>query len=67
MTEINFCKYHNIDNFFVKQCFSILQKYKLFKDRKMKAKDWQKATQLVCERQRQAAMADTSELSSFSQ
>ena len=32
----------------------------------MKAKDWQKATQLVCERQSQAAMADTSKLSSFS-
>ena len=32
----------------------------------MKAKYWQKATQLVHERQSQAAMADTSELSSFS-
>ena len=32
----------------------------------MKAKDWQKATQLVGERQNQAATADTSELSSFS-
>ena len=32
----------------------------------MKAKDWQNATQLVHERQSQAAMADTSELSSFS-
>ena len=32
----------------------------------MKAKDWQKATQLVHERQNQAATADTSELSSFS-
>ena len=32
----------------------------------MKAKDWQKATQLVWERQNQAATADTSELSSFS-
>ena len=32
----------------------------------MKAKDWQKATQLVQERQNQAATADTSELSSFS-
>ena len=32
----------------------------------MKAKDWQKATQLVHVRQSQAAMADTSELSSFS-
>ena len=32
----------------------------------MKAKDWQKAAQLVCKRQSQAAMADTSELSSFS-
>ena len=32
----------------------------------MKAKDWQKATQSVQERQSQAAMADTSELSSFS-
>ena len=32
----------------------------------MKAKDWQKAAQLVCERQNQAATADTSELSGFS-
>ena len=32
----------------------------------MKAKDWQKATQLVCERQSQAAQADGSKLSSFS-
>ena len=32
----------------------------------MKAKDWQKATQLVRERQNQAATTDTSELSSFS-
>ena len=32
----------------------------------MKAKDWQKAVQLVRERQNQAATADTSELSSFS-
>ena len=32
----------------------------------MKAKDWEKATQLVCERQSQAAMADTSKLISFS-
>ena len=32
----------------------------------MKVKDWQKATQLVPERQNQAATADTSELSSFS-
>ena len=32
----------------------------------MKEKDWQKATQLVLERQNQAATADTSELSSFS-
>ena len=32
----------------------------------MKAKDWQKATQLVQERQNQAATTDTSELSSFS-
>ena len=32
----------------------------------MKVKDWQKATQLVWERQNQAATADTSELSSFS-
>ena len=32
----------------------------------MKAKDWQKATQFVQERQNQAATADTSELSSFS-
>ena len=32
----------------------------------MKVKDWQKATQLVWQRQNQAATADTSELSSFS-
>ena len=32
----------------------------------MKAKDWQKAAQLVQERQNQAATADASELSSFS-
>ena len=32
----------------------------------MKAKDWQKAIQLVCNRQNQAATTDTSELSSFS-
>ena len=32
----------------------------------MKAKDWQKAAQLVQERQSQVAVADTSELSSFS-
>ena len=32
----------------------------------MKAKDWQKAAQLVQERQNQAATADSSELSSFS-
>ena len=32
----------------------------------MKAKDWQKAAQLVQERQNQAATADTRELSSFS-
>ena len=32
----------------------------------MIVKDWQKATQLVCERQNQAATADTSELSHFS-
>ena len=32
----------------------------------MKTKDWQKATQLVCERQNQAATTDTSKLSSFS-
>ena len=31
----------------------------------MEAQDWQKAAQLVCERQSQAAMADTSKLSSF--
>ena len=31
----------------------------------MKAKDWQKAIQLVQETQSQAAMADTSQLSSF--
>ena len=32
----------------------------------MKTKDWQKAAQLVHERQNQAATADTSELSGFS-
>ena len=32
----------------------------------MKAKDSQKAAQLVCERQNQAATTDTGELSSFS-
>ena len=32
----------------------------------MKVKDWQKATQLVLERQSQAATTDTSELSNFS-
>ena len=32
----------------------------------MKVKDWQKAAQLVCVRQNQAATTDTSELSSFS-
>ena len=32
----------------------------------MKAKDWQKAAQLVKERQNQAATAETRELSSFS-
>ena len=32
----------------------------------MKVKDWQKAAQLVHERQNQAATTDTSELSSFS-
>ena len=32
----------------------------------MKVKDWQKATQLVQERQNKAATADTNELSSFS-
>ena len=32
----------------------------------MKVKDWQKAIQLVCKRQNQAATTDTSELSSFS-
>ena len=32
----------------------------------MKAKDWQKNTQLVNERQNQAATTDTSELNSFS-
>ena len=31
----------------------------------MKVKDWEKATQLVHERQNQVATADTSELSSF--
>ena len=40
--------------------------HKLHKNNKMKAKDWQKATQLVQERQSQAAMANTRELSSFS-
>ena len=30
----------------------------------MKVKDWQKATQLVCERQNQATTTDTRELSS---
>ena len=62
MTEIHFCKYDNI-------CISkttTLYKYKLCKDIKMKVKDWQKVAQLVHERQSQAAMADTSELSSFS-
>ena len=39
---------------------------KIEKAYKMKVKDWQKATQLVCERQNQAATTDTSELSSFS-
>ena len=39
--------------------------HKLYKNSKMKAKDWQKATQLVQERQSQAAMAETSKLSSF--
>ena len=43
-----------------------MHKYKLCKDSKMKATDWQKSAQLVHERQSQAAMADTSELSSFS-
>ena len=32
----------------------------------MKVKDWQKAAQLVCDRQTKAATVDTSELSSFS-
>ena len=40
--------------------------HKLDKNSKMKAKDWKKATQLVQERQSQAAMVNTSELSSFS-
>ena len=43
-----------------------LHKYQHCKENKMKAKDWQKAAQLVCERQNQTATADTSELSSFS-
>ena len=55
-----------MDNFSAKRYTSILHWYKLCKDRKMKAKGWQKVTQLVFERQSQAAMADTSELSSFS-
>ena len=66
MTEIHFSKYDNIDNISVKHYPSILHKYKLCKDSKINAKDWQKATQLVCKRQSQAAMADTSELNSFS-
>ena len=66
MTEIHFCKYDNIDKFSGKQYPSILHKYKLCKDSKIKAKEWQKATQLVCKRQSQAAMADTNKLSSFS-
>ena len=66
MREIHFCKYDNIDNFPGKEYPSILHKYKLCKDSKMKAKDWQKSTQLLCKRQSQATMADTSELSSFS-
>ena len=40
--------------------------YKLCKNSQMKAKDWQKATQLVRERQSQVATVDTRELSSFS-
>ena len=40
--------------------------HKLDKNNKMKAKDWQKAVQLVQERQSQAAKANTSKLSSFS-
>ena len=64
--EIHFCKYDNLENFSVKQYPSILYKYKLCKDIKMKAKDWQKAAQLVHKRQSQAAMTDTSKLSSFS-
>ena len=63
---IYFYKHENIDNFSVKRYPSILHKYKLCKDRKMKDKGWQKAVQLVCERQSQTAMADTSKLSSFS-
>ena len=43
-----------------------MHKYKLCKDSKTKAKDWEKAAQLVCDRQSQAAMANTSKLSSFS-
>ena len=66
MTEMHFCKYDNIDNFSGKQYPSILHKYKLCKYSKMKAKDWQQAAQLLCKTQSQAAMADTSELSSFS-
>ena len=52
--------------FFVKSYPSILYKFKLGKESKIKAKDWTKAAQLLCKRQSQAAIADTSELSSFS-
>ena len=64
---IHFYKYENIDNFSAKRYLSILYKCKLCKESKMKAKDWQKAAQLVHKRQSQTAMADTSELSIFSQ
>ena len=40
--------------------------HKLCEKSKMKAKDWQKTTKLVQERQSQTAVADTNELSSFS-
>ena len=43
-----------------------MQKHQHCQISKMKVKDWQKATQLVWERQNQAATVDTSELSSFS-
>ena len=45
--DIHFDKYDNIDNFPVKGYPQLSHKYKLCKDSKMKAKDWQKAAQLV--------------------